>query len=161
LPACDREIGIDVGLVRLAVTSNGEVIANPRFLRAAERRLKVAQRAVCRRQKGSRNRDKARRRVAVLHRKVRDARLDYAHKTALALVRENQAVYAGLGGVRACPNQAGQVRPRCWLGAVAAADRGEGGLLRAHLREDWTVRADQPGLFCVRREGRSQAAIGT
>jgi putative transposase len=94
LPACDREIGIDVGLSRLAVTSNGEVIANPRFLRAAERRLKVAQRAVCRRQKGSRNRDKARRRVAVLHRKVRDARLDYAHKTALALVRENQAVYA-------------------------------------------------------------------
>ena len=47
-----------------------------------------------RRQKGSANRAKARRRVAVVHRKVRDARLDHAHKTALRLVRDNQAVYA-------------------------------------------------------------------
>jgi putative transposase len=37
---------------------------------------------------------KARRRVAVVHRKVRDIRRDHAHKTALALVRDNQAVYA-------------------------------------------------------------------
>lgn len=94
IPLCDREIGVDVGLLSLVVTSDGKVIANPRFLRAAERRLTMAQKALSRKQKGSRNRDKARRRVAVLHRKVRDARLDHAHKTALALVRENQAVYA-------------------------------------------------------------------
>jgi putative transposase len=94
LRPCDREIGIDVGLASLAVTSDGEVIANPRFLRAAERRLVAAQRALCRKQKGSANRARARQRVAVLHRKVRDARLDHAHKTALRLVRDNQAVYA-------------------------------------------------------------------
>jgi putative transposase len=47
-----------------------------------------------RRQKGSANRARARRRVAVLHRKVRETRLDHAHKTALRLVRDNQAVYA-------------------------------------------------------------------
>jgi putative transposase len=47
-----------------------------------------------RRQKGSANRAKARHRVAVLHRKVRETRLDHAHKTALRLVRDNQAVYA-------------------------------------------------------------------
>ena len=34
LPSCDREIGIDLGLASLAVTSDGDVIANPRFLRA-------------------------------------------------------------------------------------------------------------------------------
>jgi putative transposase len=94
LPACDRETGVDVGLASLAVTSDGEIIASPRFLRAMERRLASAQRTLARRQKGSRNRARARHRVAVLHRKVRDARLDHAHKTALRLVRDNQAVYA-------------------------------------------------------------------
>ena len=94
LPACDHEVGIDLGLARLAVTSHGEIIANPRFLQAKARRLANAQRALSRKQKGSANRAKARRRVAVLHRKVRETRLDHAHKTALRLVRDNQAVYA-------------------------------------------------------------------
>jgi len=94
LPACGHEVGIDVGLVSLAVTSDGEVIANPRFLRKRERRLAQAQRAVSRKQKGSANREKARHRVAVMHRNVRETRRDHAHKTALRLVRDNQAVYA-------------------------------------------------------------------
>jgi putative transposase len=94
LPANGREIGVDVGLASLVVTSDGEVIANPRFLRAKEHRLARAQRALSRKQKGSANREKARRRVAVVHRKVRETRLDHAHKTALKLVRDNQAVYA-------------------------------------------------------------------
>ena len=58
------------------------------------RRLRRAQRVLSRRQKGSANRVKARRRVAVMHRKVREKRLDHAHKLALRLVRDNQAVYA-------------------------------------------------------------------
>ena len=94
LPACGREVGIDVGLDRLMVTSEGEVIANPRFLRSKQRHLARAQRSLARKQKGSANRAKARHRVAVAHRKVREARRDHAHKTALWLVRDNQAVYA-------------------------------------------------------------------
>jgi putative transposase len=94
LPASDREVGIDVGLASLAVTSDGEVIPNPRFLRTKERHLVRAQRALSRKRKGSANRAKARKRVAVLHRKVREARLDHAHKTALRLIRDNQAIYA-------------------------------------------------------------------
>jgi putative transposase len=94
LPACDREIGIDLGLASLVVTSGGEAVANPRFYRSAQRRLRRAQRVLSRRQEGSANRVKARRRVAVVHRKVREARLDHAHKVALRLVRDNQAVYA-------------------------------------------------------------------
>ena len=94
LPSCDRDVGIDLGLASLAVTSADEVIPNPRFLRAAQRRLRKAQRVLSRRQKGSANRARARHRVAVLHRKVRETRLDHAHKTALRLVRDNQAVYA-------------------------------------------------------------------
>jgi putative transposase len=94
LPACDCEIGVDLGLNSLAVTSDGEVIVNPRFYRAAQRRLRRAQRVLSRRHKGSANRAKARHRVAVVHRKVRNARLDHAHKVTLRLVRDNQAVYA-------------------------------------------------------------------
>jgi putative transposase len=94
LPACDREAGIDLGLASLVVTSGGEVIANPRLLRKASRRLRRAQRVLSRRKKGSANRAKARHRGAVVHCKVREIRLDHAHKTALRLVRDNQAVYA-------------------------------------------------------------------
>ena len=94
LPVSDREIGIDLGLTKLIVTSDGEAIPNPRFLRKTSRRLRRAQRVLSRRQKGSANRARARHRVAVLHRKVRETRLDHAHKTALRLVRDNQAVYA-------------------------------------------------------------------
>jgi transposase len=78
----------------LGQRKGGDVIPNPRFLRSKERRLAHAQRALSRSQKGSANREKARRRVAVLHRKVRDCRLDHAHKTALRVVRDNQAVYS-------------------------------------------------------------------
>jgi putative transposase len=94
LPVCDREAGVDLGLNSLIVTSDGESIGNPRFLRNAQRRMRKAQRVLSRRQKGSANRARARHRVAVLHRKVRETRLDHAHKTALRLVRDNQAVYA-------------------------------------------------------------------
>jgi len=94
LPAVDHETGIDLGLDRLIVTSDGEIVANPRFLRKRLRKLARLQRAASRKQKGSANRRKANRRVAVAHRKVRDARLDHAHKTALRLIRDNQTVYA-------------------------------------------------------------------
>ena len=94
LPGCGREVGIDLGLASLAVTSDGDVIANPRFLRAKERKLARAQRGLSRTRKGSANRARARHRVAVLHRKVRQTRLDHAHKIAFRLVRDNQAVYA-------------------------------------------------------------------
>jgi putative transposase len=94
LPACEREAGIDLGLGRLVVTSDGEVIPNPRFLRKKAHKLARMQRALSRTREGSANRAKARHRVAVMHRKVRETRLDHAHKTALRLVRDNQAVYA-------------------------------------------------------------------
>jgi putative transposase len=92
----ERCAGIDLGLIAFATiaASDGtiETVANPRLLRAAERRLARAQRQLSRKKKGSKNRAKARRRVAVAHRKVRDQRRDHHHKLALRLVRENQTV---------------------------------------------------------------------
>jgi len=96
LPPVDRVAGIDLGLARFATLAasegTSETIANPRHLRAAQRRLARAQRQLARKRKGSVNRAKARHRVAVCHRKVRDRRADHHHKLALRLARENQAV---------------------------------------------------------------------
>jgi putative transposase len=93
LPWVEHEVGVDLGLDRLAVTSDGEIVDNPRHLRTKQRRLGRAQRALARKQRGSATRRKAVRRVAVLHRKVRETRLDAHHKLALRLVRDNQAVH--------------------------------------------------------------------
>jgi putative transposase len=96
LPPIDRTAGVDLGLGAFAAVaaSDGttELVPNLRYLRAAERRLARAQRRMARKRKGSANRAKARHRVAVAHRKVRDRRADHHHKLALRLVRENQAV---------------------------------------------------------------------
>jgi putative transposase len=86
-------VGIDLGLTTFAVLSDGKRIDSPRFLRRAERRLKKAQRALFRKQRGSRNRGKARIRVAKLHAKVADTRRDWAHKHSTTIIRDNQAVF--------------------------------------------------------------------
>jgi putative transposase len=96
LPPVSRTAGIDLGLIWFATiaASDGtiETLANPRHLRAAERRLARAQRQLSRTQRESKNRAKARLRVAVAHRRVRDQRADHHHKLTLRLIRENQAI---------------------------------------------------------------------
>lgn len=89
-------VGIDVGITSLAVlvSTDGEAqtVENRRHLVRRQRKLARAQRALSRCQKGSKNREKARVRVAIEHRKVREARLDHHHKLARRLVDENQAI---------------------------------------------------------------------
>jgi len=106
LPEAGTEVGIDLGLTHFAVLSDGRKIANPRFLRRAERKLRTAQKALSRKVKGSRNRAKARVKVARVHARVADTRRDWLHQESTRIIRENQAVYvenlcvAGLGRTR-------------------------------------------------------------
>ena len=106
LPGTDGEIGIDLGLTHFAILSDGRKVANPRFLRRAERKLRKAQQNLSRKAKGSRNRDKTRIEVARLHARVADTRRDWLHKESTRVIRDNQAVYmedlcvAGLGRTR-------------------------------------------------------------
>jgi putative transposase len=93
LPTVEREVGVDLGLHVLAALSDGTTIPNPRWLRQAERALRRAQRTLSRRQQGSTNWHKARRKVACLHARVADARRDLHHQLSTRLIRENQAVY--------------------------------------------------------------------
>ena len=97
LPHIQREAGVDVGIRRLATiaTTDGTRadVANPKHLGRKLRKLRRLERAKSRRQKGSANRDKARRKVAIAHNEVALSRRDYHHKQALALVRENQVIH--------------------------------------------------------------------
>ena len=67
-------------------------ITSPRFLRRAEKKLKHAQRILSRKQKGSKNRDKARIRFARAHARAADTRREFHHQLSTALIRENQAI---------------------------------------------------------------------
>src|SRR5215471_5837499 len=92
-PTTGQETGIDLGLESFATTSNGTRIFNPGWYRKAQRALKMAQRRVSRRKKGSNRRRKAVKLLAKAHQKVRRQRQDFHHKAALALVRANDTIY--------------------------------------------------------------------
>jgi putative transposase len=72
--------------------ASGRKITSPRFLRRAEKKLKHAQRILSRKQKGSKNRDKARIRFARAHARAADTRREFHHQLSTALIRENQAI---------------------------------------------------------------------
>ncbi len=93
LPPTGQETGIDVGLASFATLSNGEHIFNPRWYASAERRLKTAQRCVCRRKKGGRRRRKAVNLLAKAHLKVQRQRQDFHHKEARKLVEQHDTIY--------------------------------------------------------------------
>ena len=106
LPHIDKSIGLDLGITSLIATSDGDKISNPKpFKRAMFRgedsprklaclykKLRRVQKALSRKQKGSKNRDKARVQVARVHGKISDARLDFLHKLTTQLVRDNQTI---------------------------------------------------------------------
>lgn len=86
LPATGREIGVDVGVARFLTTSDGEIVANRRFLAASTAVITDLQRRKARARPGSGNRKRLRRALAREWRKIRNRRRDFHHKTARALV---------------------------------------------------------------------------
>lgn len=92
LPVTPKMVGIDMGLKDLFVTSEGERIANARHTGRYAARLALAQRRLSRKKLGSANRAKARQKVARIHAKISDCRLDGLHKLSRRLINENQVV---------------------------------------------------------------------
>lgn len=92
LPAAETVVGIDAGITSLLTVSTGEKITNPRHERKDRERLAKAQRRLARKQTGSKNRAKARTKVARIHARITDRRQDYLHKVTTRLIRDNQAV---------------------------------------------------------------------
>jgi len=92
-PSTGRETGIDLGSEAFATLPDGTRIFHPGWYRKAERALKTAQRRVSCRKKGSKRRRKAVTLLAKVHQHVQRQRRDFHHKTALAIVRENDVIY--------------------------------------------------------------------
>ena len=87
----ETTIGIDLGLKYFAILSNGNKIANPKLYRNAEQRLKILQKRASKKQKSSRNKQKANLKVALLHEKIHNQRKDFIYKTIRYLFDKNQA----------------------------------------------------------------------
>ncbi|MBN3951466.1 MAG: IS200/IS605 family element transposase accessory protein TnpB [Nostoc sp. NMS7] len=92
LPESANQVGIDLGITTLVALSTGEKVANPKGFKAKKAKLRKAQKALSRKQKGSNNRHKARVKVAKVHTQISDARNDFLHKLTTRLVRENQTI---------------------------------------------------------------------
>ena len=81
-------VGIDLGIKDFAITSDGEVIQNPKYLRKSEKKLAKLQRQLSRKTIGSSNRNKARIKVARQHERIANQRQDFLHKLSTKLIRE-------------------------------------------------------------------------
>lgn len=92
LPRVDKQIGIDVGIESFATTSDGEKFSQPKSIRLARKKLAKLQRSHSRKKIGSKNREKARRKVARCHQRIVDTRKDFLHKLSTRLIRENQTI---------------------------------------------------------------------
>ncbi|WP_166978609.1 RNA-guided endonuclease InsQ/TnpB family protein [Rhodocaloribacter litoris] len=93
LPKTKREGGIDLGVKDVVVTSDGWRSGNPKHLKRALDRLALEQKRLARKQKGSKNWHKQRRKVAKLHAKVRNQRQDFLHQLSTRLVRRYDTIY--------------------------------------------------------------------
>lgn len=87
-----RHVGVDLGVKHLAVTSDGQFFAAPKYLRQSEAKLKKQQRAVTRKQRGSNRRRKAVMLLARQHERVANQRKDYAHKVSRTLVNRYDTI---------------------------------------------------------------------
>jgi putative transposase len=87
-----KTIGLDVGLKEFYTDSDGNTVANPRFLRRGEQKVKQAQRQLSRKIKGSSNRRKARQALGKRHLNISRQRKDFAVKLARCVIQSNDCV---------------------------------------------------------------------
>ena len=92
LSKSENKIGIDLGIKEFAITSDGEMIENHKYLRKSEKRLRKLQKDLSRCKKGSKNREKCRVKVAKQYEKVANQRKDFLHKLSKRLINENQVI---------------------------------------------------------------------
>lgn len=85
-------IGIDLGIKDFAITSDGEIVKNPKYLSKLEKKLKREQRNLSKKKKGSKNRSKQRIRLNIVYEKIANQRNDFLHKTSSKLIKENQII---------------------------------------------------------------------
>ena len=88
LERTDKNVGIDLGIKNFAITSDGTVIENPKYLQKSLNKLAILQRRLSRKPSGSSNRNKARIKVARLFEKISNQRKDFLQKLSTMLINE-------------------------------------------------------------------------
>ena len=92
LPHKNENIGLDLGIKDLCITSDGIRYENPKIIKKYERKLSRLQRQLAYKEKGSSNYRKKKKEIALCHEKVRNTRKDYLHKISHEIVSENQVI---------------------------------------------------------------------
>lgn len=92
LPHRNQNIGLDLGIKDLCITSNGKKYKNPKTIKKYERKLVRLQRQLAHKKKGSNNYLKKKREIALCHEKIVNIRKDYLHKISHEIVSENQVI---------------------------------------------------------------------
>lgn len=87
----EQTLGLDVGLTHVLIDSDGNKTDNPRFLKRSLYRLGVEQKKLARQKKGSANRAKQKRQVALVHEKTANRRHDFIHQETATLAVKNHA----------------------------------------------------------------------
>ena len=85
-----KAIGIDMGLKDFAILSDGKRISHPKVLAKYERNVERCQKSLSKKEKGSHNREKARHKLALVHEKITNVRMDFIHKLTRELVSDSQ-----------------------------------------------------------------------
>ncbi|WP_043603885.1 MULTISPECIES: RNA-guided endonuclease InsQ/TnpB family protein [Protofrankia] len=129
-PPTGAVVGIDAGITALLTLSDGKKVSNPKHERRDQERLARAQRELAHKAKGSKNRAKAREKVARIYARIADRRRDHLHKVTTRLVRENQTI------VIEDLNVAGMVRNHSLARAISDAAWGEMRRMLAY-KADW------------------------
>ncbi len=88
----ENAVGIDLGIKEFCITSDGEIISNPKYLKKSLRKLAKLQKELSRKSKGSSNRDKARVKVARLQEHIANQRKDFLQKLSAEIVKNNDIV---------------------------------------------------------------------
>jgi len=88
----ETSVGIDLGLNHFAVLSNGEKIRSPKPLLKCHKKLQRLQAIASKKVKGSNNRRKANRKIAIQHERIANVRSDFLHKASSKIIRENKTV---------------------------------------------------------------------
>jgi putative transposase len=86
-------IGVDVGLESFLATSEGTLIARPKFFKSLQRQLELLQRRLRNKKLGSNNRRKLNKKIARLHQKISDTRKDFHFKTAHRICDQGDSIF--------------------------------------------------------------------
>ena len=92
LDKTNNSIGIDLGIKEFCITSNGEMIENPKYLKKSLDKLAKLQRELSRKTKGSSNYNKARIKVARLHEHIANQRKDFLQKLSTEIIKNNDII---------------------------------------------------------------------